>query len=182
MTNRLAPLEPPFSTDVADLLSRYPSQDGYLLSLFRTFANSSRFLAKGVPNLLDRDSPLTLREREIVILRVSANFGCEYEWGIHVAIFARAARLTEAEIAATHPGTKDHAVWKPRERRLIAAVDAFCRHGMLENSAVDAFADDWTKAQQLEIAALCGAYHTISVVAHLASLPPEPFAASFPAP
>lgn len=53
----------------------------YLLQLFRVFANSPRFLKKGALNLLDKDSPLTLRQREIVILRVCANNDCEYEWG-----------------------------------------------------------------------------------------------------
>ena len=38
-----------------------------------------------------RPRPLSLREREIVIDRTCALTGCEYEWGVHVAIFAEAA-------------------------------------------------------------------------------------------
>ena len=41
-------------------------------------------------SLLDR-GPLSLREREIVIDRTCALTGCEYEWGVHVALFAKAA-------------------------------------------------------------------------------------------
>ncbi|GAA3246389.1 carboxymuconolactone decarboxylase family protein [Dactylosporangium siamense] len=37
---------------------------------------------------------LTLREREIVILRTCARRGCEYEWGAHVLVFAN--RVTAA--------------------------------------------------------------------------------------
>jgi len=180
MSNRLAPVEPPFAPDIDALLARYPRQEGYLLTLFRTFANSARFLQRGVPNLLDRESPLALRDREIVILRVTANFGCEYEWGVHVAIFARAAKFSDAQVAATRGSGPGSDVWAPREQRLIAAVDAFCREGALAADAIDAFTEDWTTAQQLEILALCGAYHTISLVARLAQLPPEPFAARFP--
>ena len=73
MTNRLSPVSEPFQPDIAVALAAYPQQDGYILSLFRTFANSLRFLKKGVPNLLDRESPLSLRTREIVILRVTAS-------------------------------------------------------------------------------------------------------------
>lgn len=181
MSNRLAPIEPPFEPEIEAQLARYPRQDGYLLTLFRTFANSSRFLQRGVPNLLDKESPLALRDREIVILRVTANYGCEYEWGVHVAIFARAANLTEAQVAATQLGASASGVWVPKEQRLIAAVDAFCRDGGLTADVHDAFTEDWTRTQQLEILALCGAYHTVSLVARLAQLPPEPFAARFPA-
>lgn len=181
MTNRLAPLEPPFPADIDALLARYPRQDGYLLSLFRTFANSPRFLSKGVPNLLDKDSPLALRDREIVILRVTAHYDCEYEWGVHAAIFARAAKLTPEQVAATRLLLANAPVWSAREQRLIAAVDGFCHRGVLSGDELDAFTEDWSRAQQLEILALCGAYHTVSLVANAARLGLEPFARRFPA-
>lgn len=181
MSNRLVPLEAPFPAETEALLARYPRQDGYLLSLFRTFANSPRFLARGVPNLLDKDSPLALRDREIVILRVTAYYDCEYEWGVHVAIFASAAKLTGVQVSATRLMLANAPVWSEREQRLLAAVDAFCHRGVLTDDALDAFTEDWTKAQQLEILALCGAYDTVSLVANAARLPPEPFAKRFPA-
>jgi alkylhydroperoxidase family enzyme len=181
MANRLSPLEAPFPPETEALLARYPRQNGYLLSLFRTFANSPRFLNRGVPNLLDKESPLALRDREIVILRVTAHYDCEYEWGVHVAIFARAAKLTEAQISATRLSVATALVWGERDRRLITAVDAFCHRGVLSDDEFDAFTEDWSKVQQLEIIALCGAYHTVSLVANAARLPPEPFAVRFPA-
>ena len=180
MSNRLVPLEAPFPPETEALLARYPRQDGYLLSLFRTFANSPRFLTRGVPNLLDKESPLALRDREIVILRVTAHYDCEYEWGVHVAIFSRAAKLTEAQVSATRQLVASAPVWSERERRLLAAVDAFCHRGVLSDDELDAFTEDWTMAQQLEILALCGAYHTVSLVANAARLPNEPFAVRFP--
>ena len=75
----LSPLLPPYSEEVAAALALYPPQDGYLLALFRTFANSVRSLKKAVPNLLDRTSPLSLRFRDIVNLRTTAHRNCEYE-------------------------------------------------------------------------------------------------------
>lgn len=181
MSNRLTPLDPPYAAEIETALARYPRQDGYLLTLFRTFANSARFLQRGVPNLLDRDSPLVLRDREIVILRVTANHGCEYEWGVHVAVFSKAARLTPEQVSATRLERADSAVWDAREGRLIAAVDELCSRAGLAGGALDAFTEDWSKVQQLEIINLCGAYYTVSMVAKVADLPPEPFAARFPA-
>lgn len=179
MSNSLAPIEPPFSAEVAELLAQYPQQNGYILSLFRTFANSTRFLKKGVPNLLDRASPLDLRTREIVILRVTAKRNCEYEWGVHVAIFAGAAKLSEAQIAATRNGDRD--CWTQAELRLIDLIDEICETATLHEDSLKDFQTAWAQEQQLEILALIGAYSTISYVANIARLPGEAFGAHFPA-
>ncbi len=180
MTNILAPVEPPFDQDAAALLDAFPRVQGQLLSLFRTFANSTRFLRKGVPNLLDPESPLPLREREIVILRVTACWRCEYEWGVHVAVFAEAAGFTPDQVAATETGAAGAPCWNDREGTLLAVVDALGRVGTLPDDLLAAFRDGWTVAQQLEVMALCGTYHTVSQVANVARLPPEGFAARFP--
>ena len=178
--NTLAPLEAPFPPDIAEILANYPQQDGYLLSLFRTFANSKRFLLKGMPNLLDKESPLSLREREIVILRVTALRDCEYEWGVHVAIFAQAAKLTDAQVAATRLGDATDPAWRPEDSVLIEAVDGFIKSGRPSPEAVARFQAAHSAEKQLEVIALCGAYQTVSFVARLAELPLEPFSAKFP--
>jgi len=91
MKNVLSPLEAPYSEEIAAALAQYPQRDGYVLSLFRVFANSARFLKKGVLNLLDKGSPICLMQRELIILRICANNHCEYEWGVHVSAFAKVA-------------------------------------------------------------------------------------------
>ncbi len=181
MSNKLSPIEQPYPSEVAGILAAYPQQDGYILSLFRTFANSLRFLKKGVPNLLDKESPLPLRIREIVILRTTANKNCEYEWGVHVSIFARAAKLTPHQVAATASKVVDPENWSPVEVRLINAVDELCTSGVISEDALAGFESDWTKEQQLEVLALVGTHHTISFVANTARLQNEQFGASFPA-
>ena len=179
METILRPLEGPYSAEVARLLDDYPRRDGYLLMLFRVFANSTRFLRKGVFNLLDKESPLLLRERELVILRVTANLRCEYEWGVHVAAFAKAAKFTAEQIDATLLSTRNTHCWSESEAQLIDVVDQFCRVGKLEEKTLENFERLWSLEQQLEIIALCGNYHTVSFVANTARLPPEPFAARF---
>jgi hypothetical protein len=181
MANQLSPLTEPFSDEVATILGTYPQQDGYLLGLFRTFANSVRFLKKGVPNLLDKDSPLPLRIREIVILRTTANKNCEYEWGVHVTIFAATAKLTAPQIAATRAASIDPELWSTQEANLLAAIDQLCGSGQLDAPTLATFQQNWSKEQQLEIFALCGTYSTISFVANHSDLPLEPFGARFPA-
>lgn len=178
MVNTLQPLEAPYSEEVAQILANYPQQDGYLLGLFRTFAHSVRFLKKAVPNLLDKDSPIELRTREIVILRTTAKRNCEYEWGVHVSIFSAAAQLSERQVRATRIIDVD--CWPESERRLISVVDQICDTGGLEQGLLSQFQRDWSNQQQLEILALVGTYSTISYVANVAQLPLEPFGARFP--
>ncbi len=181
-THRLLPLDPPYPADVEAALARYPKRDGYLLSLFRVFANSPRFLRKGTANLLDRDSPLPMRERELVILRVCARRNCEYEWGVHVGAFADHVGFTAAQVEATRLGTADAACWTAREQTLLQVVDELCRDGTLARDTRNRFQATWPVDAQLEILALAGNYQTISFVANVAALPPEPFAARFPGP
>lgn len=180
MNATLSPLEPPYNDTVSQLLSRYPDSERYLLKLFRVFANSERFLRKGVHNLLDPDSPLTLRERELIILRVTANLDCGYEWGVHAAVFGRKAGFSDTDVAATAAPDCRAAAWSETDLLLLEVIDQLCAGGRLTGVVLDGFRDRWTLAQQLEILALAGNYHTVAFVANAADLDPEPFAAEFP--
>lgn len=181
MSNKLSPIEEPYAEGVAAILKHYPQQNGYLLKLFRVFGNSLRFLGKGVPNLLDKESPLPLRERELVILRVTANLDCEYEWGVHVAAFADAAGFDERQVTATKQGKPDAACWSEKEQLLLKAVDELCENGGITPDTYTAVAGHWSREQQLEILALAGTYHTVSFVANTSGIDNEPFGATFPA-
>ena len=181
MKNVLSPIEPPYTGEVSKAFENYPQADGYILQLFRVFANSMRFLTgRGVVNLLDKESPLSLREREIVILRTCANRDCEYEWGVHVSVFTRAAGLTEEQVRATKTDEHEVAGWSPEDMLLIKVVDELCLHAKLLARTCEGFQEEWSLEQQLEILALCGNYHTVSFVANTSRLPGEAFAAKFP--
>ena len=182
MKHVLKPIEPPFSAEVAKVFEQYPQgDDGYIILLFRVFANSIRFLTKkGVLNLLDKNSPLTLREREIVILRVTAKLDCEYEWGVHVTAFANAAKLTQEQITATRVGEDDARCWTPKESLLIRCVDELCLYAKIQDDTYEQFQECWDLEQQLEILALCGNYHTVGFVANTSRIPPEETGAKFP--
>jgi alkylhydroperoxidase family enzyme len=180
MGNVLEPLPEPFAPDIAAILAHYPQRDGYLIQLFRVFANSRRFLERGTVNLLDRASPLVLRERELVILRTCANNDCEYEWGVHITAFGSHAGLGGEHMRATRLEQSDATCWTPREALLLGVVDELCASGTLADATRAAFQETWTAEEQLEILALCGNYHTISFVANVARLPGESFGARFP--
>jgi len=181
MRHALTPLEPPYSSEVDAVLSQYPKgADGYVLKLFRLFANSLRFLgSKGVVNLLDKGSPLRLRERELVILRTTFNCGCEYEWGVHAAIFSELAKINAEQLRSICDPDLAGIHWQERDRLLLACVDALCNDARIGAVEYALFQNHWTREQQLEIFALCGNYHTISFVANSTRLENEAFAPGF---
>jgi len=180
MSYQLKTIEPPYSNETEALLSHYPKPNGYLLKLFRVFANSTRFLRKGVLDLLDRGSPIKMRHRELVILRTCANNNCEYEWGVHVAGFAKHVGFTDQQIKATRLGRSDSNCWNSDESVLLQSVDELCYSGSLSPETRNRFQSLFTVEQQLEIFALCGNYHTVSFVANTAEIGCEPFGAKFP--
>jgi hypothetical protein len=181
MKHVLKPIEQPFSPEVAAIFARYPQgKDGYVIQLFRVFANSMRFLTKkGALNLLDNESPLSIHEREIIILRVTANNNCEYEWGVHVTAFAKRAKLTDEQVAATRLAGSANGCWTHPECLLIDCVDQLCENAVIENPTYEQFQNQWNLEQQLEILALCGNYHLISFVANTSRIDPETAMARF---
>lgn len=120
---RMAPAAEPLPEDIqhaidAIMRGRPP------LSLFTTLARDRRLFFKFFNSgLLDRGH-LTIRQREIVIDRVTAACGAEYEWGVHVSVFATKAGLTEAQIMSLTMGGSDDTCWTDADRVLIRLCDS----------------------------------------------------------
>jgi alkylhydroperoxidase family enzyme len=179
-TPRIAPLEPPYAPEIAAQFDRIMRGAPPLL-LFRVMAGHARAWEKfRGGSLLDR-GPLSLREREIVINRTCARTGCEYEWGVHVATFAEAARLTSEQVRATVRGGAGEPCWLEAEQALISAVDALHDRATLSDAEFADLTAHYNEAQILEIMLLCGFYRTISYLANGLALPLEGKAARFPA-
>lgn len=176
---RIAPLNPPYPLEIQAQFDRI-MRGAPPLVLFRVMAGHRRawdkFRAGG---LLDA-GPLSLRQREIVIDRTCALNTCEYEWGVHVAVFAGPARLSEEEIRATVQGNAASSCWSPAEQALIAAVDALHHRATLSDQEFAALSMHYDEAQILEIMLLCGFYRTVSYLANGLKLPLEEKAARFP--
>ena len=178
-TPRIAPLEPPYAPEIQGQFERIMRGAPPLL-LFRVMAGNARAWEKfRAGSLLDR-GPLSLREREIVIDRTCARTGCEYEWGVHIAAFAEAAKLTGEQVRATVRGAATEACWSPAEQALIAAVDALHERATLSDAEFAALSAHYDDAKIFEIILLCGFYRTVSYLANGLALPLEEKAARFP--
>jgi len=174
----MTPLEPPYPPDVQQQFDAVMRGRPPLL-LFRTIAASARHWRKfRGASLLDGEV-LSLRERELVIDRVTAKLGCEYEWGVHVTAFAKAASLTEGEIAGTLETPPWRGSWSESELALIVAVDALHERADLSDAEFRGLAAHFRPDQILEILLLAGFYRTVAYLANGLRLPLEQTAARF---
>jgi alkylhydroperoxidase family enzyme len=176
---RIALLEPPYAPDIQQQFDRI-MRGAPPLTLFRVIAGNARAWQKFRAGSLLDPGPLSLREREIVIDRTCARTGCEYEWGVHVAIFANAADLTDEQVRATVHGDADASCWSAAEQALIAAVDALHHRATLSEAEFKALSSHYDDARIFEVILLCGFYRTVSYLANGLDLPLEAKAARFP--
>ncbi len=178
---RITPAEPPYEPAIAAELERIMPSGVPPLMLFRTMAKSPRIFAKMFAGGLLDKGPLGLRQREIVIDRTTARLGCEYEWGVHIALFAERVGFTAEHVAANVAGPSDAACWTPEEQALIALVDDLVDRRAIAPATWTSLATHLDETQILEAIALVGYYHTISFLCVGLELPLESYAARFPA-
>jgi hypothetical protein len=172
---RLAPLTQPYPADAAAELAQMPAD----IALFRTVAHNPRVLSRWRGGgLLDKGS-ITLRQREILILRTTAKLKAEYEWGVHVGFFAAKAKFSDAEIRATVHG--DAAAWPAAEESvLVAFADALVATGTVDDALWQKAAQYYKADQLIEIIALVGFYHLVSFTVNATGVALEAGAPRFP--
>lgn len=180
MTARIAPAQGPFGADIQGWLDRTMPAGQPPLLLFTTLARDPRLFGKFFnAGLLDRGH-LSLRQREIVILRTTALCGSEYEWGVHVHAFSTRARLDTAQIFSLAHGMAEDGCWSDEDRSLIRMCDALHHHCSLDEKPWQDLRRQFSEPALLELLLLAGFYRTVSYLTNALQLPLEPGAAGFP--
>jgi len=173
--SRIALLERPWPEEFEQAMARTMPAGMEPLMLFKSLAASPRAWAKfSAGSLLDKQSPLSLKAREIVIDRTTARCGCDYEWGVHVHLFADHAGLTPQQIADTARKDFDPALWNDDQRTLIRTVDALLDRKRLDNGEYAELRSYFSEHQILEIVQLVAFYHGVSLICGALDLAPEP--------
>lgn len=113
---------------------------------------------------------LPRRETELVILRVAALRGCEYEARHHAGL-ARSAGLTRAEIdRAGSPGS----AWTGRDAVLLDAADALVRDRDLDDARWQALRAELSDVECLELCLLVTHYDMLATVIGTLRIPADP--------
>jgi len=181
MSTRITPAAPPFSASVQAQLQHLSAPGKPALALFTLMARDERLFQRLVGgSLLDKGN-LTLRQREIVTDRITARGGCEYEWGVHVALFKTKAGLSDEQLYSLVHGGADDACWSDAlERVLIRACDALHDSCTVPPALWAELVDCLPEAAVLEVLMVAGFYRTVTYLANATELPLEPFSARFP--
>ena len=183
---RVTPIGPPYEPDLETELNKWMPPGAPLepLLLFRTLFRNRDLANAMLPLgslLLSKRAGITIREREVVIDRVAARCGCEYEWGVHAVAFGERAGLTGDQINATVAGDAADAVWSAKDALLIRMVDELHDGSTISDELWGLLAEEWSAPQLLVLLALAGWYHVIAYVANGARVPLEDWAQRFPA-
>jgi alkylhydroperoxidase family enzyme len=180
IAGRIAPAEPPYHPDIAARFEALMPPGIPPLVLFRTLARDKRLIERFMGGGLLDKGHLTLRQREIVIDRVTAHCGAEYEWGVHVAFFAKRAGLDAAQQRSLVCGGAGDACWSTEDALLIRLCDALHERCDVDDALWGELSACFSEEAMLELLLLAGFYRTVSYLTNALRLPLEPYAARFP--
>jgi alkylhydroperoxidase family enzyme len=176
---RIEPVEPPYSPEVQADFDKMMRGAPPLL-LFRTVARNPRVLQRMMAGgLLDRGS-ISLRARELMILRTCARCGAEYEWGVHVASFGEKAEWTSEQLHSSVHGGAGDSCWTDADRLIIRLADELHDTNTVGSALWQSAAEHFSAEQLVELIMLAGLYHAVSFMANACGVQREQFAPGFP--
>lgn len=177
---RVQPLQPPYADEVQAAFERVMPPGMPPLKLFRSMAHNPRVLQRLIAGgLLDRGS-IELRQRELLILRVTALCGAEYEWGVHVAGFAGKAGFSPQQITDTCNSAIDPVLWSAAEQALLALADSLHEQAQVDDELWMRLQQHFSAEQLIECLLLVGFYHAVSFVVNGLRVEHETYAPRFP--
>lgn len=180
-TPRIALVDPPYPESMQQDFDRV-MRGLPPLNIFRTVAHNPRVLSRMVAGgLLDKGS-ISLRERELVILRTCARCKAEYEWGVHVAAYGAKAQFTPEQIAATAHGDAASPLWSTEERLLIGLCDSLQDKQDIDDALWSDLRAVYSEAQLIELLMLAGFYQMVSCVVNATRIEHQTGTPRFPAP
>jgi alkylhydroperoxidase family enzyme len=176
---RIKPLDPPYPADMQADFDRL-MRGAPLLLLFRTVGRNPRVLSRMMAGgLLDKGS-ISLRLRELMILRTTALCGAEYEWGVHVAAYGPKAGWTPEQLRSTVHGNAADSCWVVEEQLTIRLADELHRTNQVADALWSELAASFKEDQLIELVMLAGLYHAVSFTINATRVPLEKFAPRFP--
>ena len=182
MSARIEPAEPPFVPEVQAVLDRLPRSWMPPFRLFTTLARDMRLFQRFTRGgLIDLENGnITLRQREVLLDRVTALCAREYEWGLRIHYFARDAGLTDEHVRATVHGRASEACWSPEDRLLVRLADELHASCDVSDALWNELRAAFSEKARMEFLLLAGFYRTVSYIANGLRLPLEPHAVRFP--
>jgi alkylhydroperoxidase family enzyme len=175
---RIAPVEEPFPPKIEALFARMVPPGLPPLRVIRTMARNrtmSHAMAEWMGYELSTALSLDLRDREIIIARTCALCGCEYQWGLHMAVWSERAGFTAEQMRSIAYGSSADPCWdEPRDRLLMELAEQLHHESDVDDRLWAELGGHFDESQLLDLLALSGWYHAVSFIVRAARVEPEP--------
>lgn len=172
---RIPPVAPPYSEEIAQTFARLMPEGMEPLGLFRTLAHNPRVLRRVQRGGLLDPGSISVRQRELAILRTCALCDAAYEWGVHATLFGGLAGFDDDQLRSTWTGVPLD-TWTDDERAVIQACDELHAASQLSAATWSVLRGHFDDAQCIELVTLAGLYHAISFVVNVTEVEAEPWA------
>lgn len=148
--------------------------NGQVLNLFKILLNHPKLVrAWGrFGNYILGGSTLSVREREIAILRIGWLNQAEYEWEQHVLIGKRAG-ISDAEIEQITKGPK--AGWSRHEAALLQAADDLYEDSVVSDATWKILSESYNTQQLMDLVFSIGQYNLVSWALNSFGVPLDDF-------
>ena len=178
MTQRIASASPPFEPDIAASIDRIMQAVHRCDSSPRSRAIRACSRNSLPPACWTRaiSTSGNARSSSTALPRFAE---CEYEWGVHVAVFARTAKLSSEQIRSLACGSADDTCWNDDDRVLIGCAMR-CIGTAISTMTWHTLCRHFSDEARLELLMLAGFYRTVSYLANALRLPLEAHATRFP--
>jgi alkylhydroperoxidase family enzyme len=108
------------------------------------------------------NTTLSIRQRELLVLRLAAVRESDYEWAQHV-VLAIDNGITREEITAIAESNRSFA-WSPLEAAMLDAVDELISDAKISDETWSALAADLDQQQILDVIFTVGAYDILAMM------------------
>ena len=159
---RVAPTQrAEWTAEQAEVAERFG--DGPVFNVFGTMLRHPGLFRRWLPfaNHILGKSTISIRDREVLILRTAWVVQSEYEWGQHVVI-ARGAGMREDEIAMARTGP-DTAGIGERDRLLLTAADELLDDAFVSDATWTGLAERYDTRQIMDIVFTVGQYNMLAM-------------------
>jgi alkylhydroperoxidase family enzyme len=136
---------------------------GNVLNIFRTLANHPDLARRWMvfANHILGKSTLSVRDRELVILRIGYLCQSGYEWGQHVLI-SRDAGMSEEEIRSAKTGP-DTPGLSELDRLLLTATDELHADAHVSDETWSSLSTHLSRQQMMDLVFTVGQYNLVSM-------------------
>lgn len=154
------------------------ARGGRTLYLFRVCVRTPELCRAWIPaSRYFGTSPLTLRDRELLILRTCWLTKNEYTWGNHVAA-AKRAGLSDEDLVRIAKGAA--AGWNAADATLLRAVDELHQDQVIRDATWRALAQRYSERELSDLIFIVGQYTFVAMWARSGGFPMEAGAPGFP--